>query len=296
MFKNPLSIGIDISDYKLRIVELRKKYRRLELASFDEVDLEPGVLVNGIIQKPEILVKALKTLGRHLKGSHIKLVRAGLPEQQSFITSTRIGTLAKDDVIREAVKNIPFEKDQMYYDVSIQKIHKVASIAAGRKEFVDTFISTLEQADYHLVGLYVEADAIAQALFSGQGNHSGKLVIDIGLARTTVIFYMHSSVFFTTSYPSVIDNGIINQQNLAAVLQQILNFYSEHYLTEATLEKIVLCGSGAYIDNVTTYISQLTSIPAELGNPFNGLRLNHVSKKMQKPLTYTTAIGLALEQ
>lgn len=296
MFKNPLSIGIDISDYKLRIVELRKKYRRLELASFDEVDLEPGVLVNGIIQKPEMLVKALKTLGRHLKGSHIKLARAGLPEQQSFTTSTRIGTLAKDDIIREAVKNIPFEKDQMYYDVSIQKTHKVASIAAGRKEFVDIFISTLEQADYHLVGLYVEAEAIVQALFSGLGNHTGKLVIDIGLARTTVIFYIHSSVFFTTSYPSVIDNGIINQQNLAAVLQQILNFYSEHYLAEATLEKIVLCGSGAYIDNVTTYISQLTSIPTELGNPFNGLRLNHVSKKMQKPLSYTTAIGLALEQ
>lgn len=296
MFKNPLSIGIDISDYRLRIVELRKKFRRLELASFDEVVLEPGVLVNGIIQKPEMLVKALKTLGRHLKGSHIKLVRAGLPEQQSFITSTRIGTLAKDEVIREAVKNIPFEKDQMYYDVSIQKIHKVASIAAGRKEFIDTFISTLEQADYHLVGLYVEADAIAQALFSGQGNHTGKLVIDIGLARTTVIFYMHSSVFFTTSYPSVINDGIINQQNLASVLQQILIFYNEHYLAEATLEKIVLCGSGAYIDNTATYINQLTTIPTELGNPFSGLRLNHVSKKMQKPLTYATAIGLALEQ
>lgn len=296
MFKNPLSIGIDISDYKLRIVELRKKFRRLELASFDVVDLEPGVLVNGIIQKPEMLVKALKTLGRHLKGSHIKLVRAGLPEQQSFITSTRIGTLVKDEVIHEAIKNIPFEKDQMYYDVSIQKVHKVASIAAGRKEFVDTFIKILEQADYHLVGLHVEADAIAQALFSGQGNHTGKLVIDIGLARTTVIFYMHSSVFFTTSYPSVINDGIINQQNLASVLQQILNFYSEHYLAEATLEKIVLCGSGAYIDKVATYINQLTTIPTELGNPFSGLRLNHVSKKMQKPLTYATAIGLALEQ
>ncbi len=296
MFKNPLSIGIDISDYKLRIVSLHKKYRRLELASFDEVNLESGVLVNGIIQKPDELVNALKVLGRHVKGSRIKVVRAGLPEQQSFITSAKIGTLSKDEVIHEAIKNIPFEKDQMYYDVTIQKAHKIASIAAGRKEFVDTFIKTLEQADYHLIGLHVEADAIAQALFTAQGNHTGKLVIDIGLARTTVIFYIHSSVFFTTSYPSVIDNSGLNQQNLTAVLQQILSFYSEHYLDQANLEKIVLCGSGAYIDNIAPIINQISTIPTELGNPFSGLRINHVAKKMQHPLAYTTAIGLALEQ
>lgn len=296
MFKNPLSIGIDISDYKLRIVSLRKKYRKFELTSFGEIDLQPGILVNGIIQQPDALIDALKALGHHVKGAHVKVVRAGLPEQQSFITSAHMGTLNKDEVVREAVKNIPFEKDQMYYDVGMQKTHKVASIAAGRKEFVDTFITILEKAGYHLVGLHVEADAIAKALFPEEANHTGKMVIDIGLARTSIIFHMHSSVFFTTSYPSVIDGASINQQNLSAVLQQILSFYGEHYLSEATLDKIILCGSGAYIENIAPYINQLSNIPTELGNPFSSLRINHVAKKMQHPLAYTTAIGLALEQ
>lgn len=295
MFKRPLNIGIDISDLKLRVVALRKNYRRLELSSFGEVNLPPGVITSGVIQQPEALVTALKQLGKHIKGGRTQVVRAGLPEQQSFITSLRIGDMSKDEVLRQAIKNLPFEKDQMYYDISLQKAHKVASIAAGRKEFVDSFITILETANFRLVGLHVEADAITQALFALQDNHTGKMIMDIGMARTTVVFYLHSSVYFSTSYPSVVEGTSINQQNLTAVLQQIVNFYAEHYLQEAKLEKIILCGSGAYVDNISQFISQLTTIPTELGNPFQRLRMNHLAKKMERPLAYTTAIGLALE-
>lgn len=296
MFNPPQTVGIDISDFKLRIVALRKNYRKLELSSFGEVDLPAGIITNGIIKQPDALVVALKTLAKNLKSGWLKnkQVNVGLPEQQSFIATLAVGELSKDEITKEAIKNLPFSKEDMYFDVEINRIHKTSTIAAGRKEYIDTFISTIERASFQIAGLQIEADAISKALFSNPETHSGCIVLDLGSARTTVIFYIHSSVYFTTSYPSVLNGNSIDQNNLQAVVQQIIGFYQEHFEQKSKLINILLCGSGAYVENISPYITQLTGIETALGNPFSSLRENHLSKKMARPLTYATAIGLAL--
>ena len=183
----------------------------------------------------------------------------------------------------------------MYYDVEIIRPQRTAVIAAGKKEFIDEFVSVLEGANFRPIGLYVEALAITKALLSGkEDDERGIIVVDLGLARTTVIFHMNSSVHFTTSYPSVLQDGAVNQDHLSAALQQVVQYYQSHFQDKAELVQIVLCGSGAYIANITDSISTITGVETVQGDPFQALQENHLSNKMEQPLVYTTAIGLTL--
>ncbi len=293
-----LNIGIDISDYRLRLVALRSSYRRLNLVSFNEVDLPSGIMVNGVIQQPEQMVEALKSLLKSIKGGRITqhAVRAGLPEQQSFFVTVPTTSIEREDIEREAIKNIPFKRDEMYFDTKLSKNKKTITIAAGKKEFVDQYIEVLEQAGLHLTGLTSETDAISHALFKGHNtNGVGHIIMDIGYARTTVIFYIRGEVYFTTSYPSIIEVTGINQKNLTAVVQQIIYFYQSHYAEYAQIENIILCGSGAYTAGITEMITKFSDVRTQLGDPFSNLKINRLAKKIKYPLAYSTAIGLALE-
>ncbi|MFA5995704.1 MAG: pilus assembly protein PilM [Patescibacteria group bacterium] len=290
-----ISLGLDISDYKLRLVALKYGYRKPELSAFSEVELTPGVLVNGSIQQPEQLIIALKQLLKHIKGRYIheRNVKVGLPEQHSFITTIPADDLSKEQLTQEALHHIPFKESEMYYDIQVNRAHHIATIAAGRNAFIDTYLTLLEAADFHSIGLYVEAYAMTKALCN---NHvtGGAMIIDLGLARTTITFYLNQTVYFTTSYPSVIATQGVNETNLAGVITQMVSYYQEHFQKITQLQNIYLCGSGAYMPNITNLIAKYSAISTKLGDPFITLRSKRFYNKLPNPLAYTTAIGLAL--
>lgn len=293
------TIGIDISDYKLRLLALRTSYHKPQIYGFNEIDLTAGIMVNGTIQQPEQFVTALRQLMKH----HAVLllqnpaIHVGVPEQQSFITAIPLRSGDKTTLTNDALSTIPFEPTEMYYDIQILKATRTIEIAAGRKQFIDDYLKLLDQADVRPVGLHVEVQGLANALLKSPTLSSGKIIIDLGLARTTVVFSLHNSIYFTTTYPSVLKSGsMIHEDHLQNVLKQIMSFYEEHYQKIDTLAEYILCGSGAYEPDVAKFISTITGLNAHLGNPFQAIHQNHISKKITHPLAYTTAIGLALAQ
>lgn len=292
------SIGIDVSDYKLRLAVLNKHYRKLQLRTYKEIDVPSGIIVNGNIQQPEQLVSLLKELHKEFHGGIVngRNVRIGLPEQQTFITTLPIENLQPELVEDQAIKSIPFERDEMYYATEINRTMHTVSIAAGRKEYIDQYMQILDQANFRPVGLYTEAVALRQALLpdTNKLHQQGWMIIDVGLARTTIVFVVDGTIYFTTSYPSVMNQGTVNQQNIAAVMQQVNHYYQAHFSTLSPLNGIVLCGSGAYVSGIAELVTQYSGVQAQLGNALHRLRPTNMSKKMDHPLLYTTAIGLAL--
>lgn len=290
-----ITLGLDISDYKLRLAVLRYGYRKPELRAFSEVELAPGIIVNGVIQQPQPLILALKQLIKQAKGKRFRerTVRVGLPEQQSFITTLAAGNMSLEQLNKEAIRNIPFQESEMYYDEFSNPNRQTVTIAAGRKEFIDHYLTILESANFKPVGLYVEAHALTKALCPPHSTTS-TMIIDLGLARSTILFYLQEAVYFTTSYPSVIDAQGVNQDNLRAVLEQMLHYYEAHYSKMSPLQQIVLCGSGAHVPNIPEFIAAMCQIPTQLGNPIQALRAVRLNKKLPNPLGFSTAIGLAL--
>ena len=134
-----VTLGLDISDYKLRLAVVRYGYRKPELRAFNEIELTPGIIVNGAIQQPQPLILALKQVMKQTKGKRFReqTVRVGLPEQQSFITTLAAGNVPLDQLRKEAIRNIPFQETEMYYDEYTNQSRQTVTIAAGRKEVVD---------------------------------------------------------------------------------------------------------------------------------------------------------------
>ena len=58
----PDAFGLDISDVSLKIIQLKKKRKFLGLASWGEVKIKPGIVVEGEIKDEAALVEAIKEL------------------------------------------------------------------------------------------------------------------------------------------------------------------------------------------------------------------------------------------
>jgi len=89
---------------------------------------------------------------------------------------------------------------------------------------------------------------------------------------------------------------------LAEQIKKYISFYQghtsrEYFASEGNIEKIVLCGGGANLQELPDFLHKKLRIPVEIGNPFI-----HIAKEAggqqkiapHKALSFTTALGLAL--
>ncbi len=90
---------------------------------------------------------------------------------------------------------------------------------------------------------------------------------------------------------------------LANQIKKYISFYQghishEYFDGERAIEKVVLCGGGANLKELTDFLYKKLRIPVELGNPFCNLALPKPGQRRPiseaKALAFTTAIGLAL--
>lgn len=292
-----ISTGIDVSDHKLRLVRLQKNYRSTQIHAFGELDLPPGIVQNGSILQPAQFVQALKELPKRVTGSRwaTRGVHVGLPEQISFMTTVPLDSTNKEQAETTAKRSLPLQDNEMYYDVAILRSNKLASIAAARRDLIDLLLTQFDAANYEVVGIHVESEALAEALLPlPLGKAPVSLIIDLGTARTTVAFVAHGAVHFTVSYPSVISATGVEQQHLAGATQQALTYVREHFSGSGTVEQVLLCGSGASIPQLDQWLNQLIQLPVQVGNALSHVKSNHISKKITQPTQFATAIGLAL--
>lgn len=103
--------------------------------------------------------------------------------------------------------------------------------------------------------------------------------------------------------------------NLNRKITEIIRYYSTHYAQNPALEKIIICGGGAYIKGIEGIIAEKQGIKTEIGDVLcnlndkkdklktvftetHNLELNgsekNLSVEQDLSLRYTTAIGLAL--
>lgn len=116
---------------------------------------------------------------------------------------------------------------------------------------------------------------------------------------------------------SSILEGMVN--DLLDRINEFIEFYRAHYPDYGNLNKILLCGGGANIKDLTSIIKNGTGIETEAGDPFKNITIipdkllqifeekhdislrlaknaetHNSSIKQSAALTYTSAIGLAL--
>jgi Tfp pilus assembly PilM family ATPase len=299
--ENP-PLGLDISDYKLRLVQLRKNGKKAYLSSFNEVAVPEGVISDGVIQDMEKMSELLHTLKKGMTGARIKTknrVIVSLPEKQSFIKLAIIEKKDVKSIQAEMEKHLPFSLKDVYYDYQIYNDvfpnADVLHFAAGRKEIIDSYLNVLKETNFHPEVIEVETEAMARCLFLPM-DKMAYLGIDIGLARTTFYIVYKKLVVFSISYPSIIHEKTAYIPELEESIKRVFDFYKEHLEKFFPLEAIITCGTGAHITNLHTEIEKKYKIKTLPGNPWQNIKNGHsrLAKKMPYPISYSTAIGLSL--
>ncbi|OGZ72430.1 MAG: hypothetical protein A2908_03275 [Candidatus Staskawiczbacteria bacterium RIFCSPLOWO2_01_FULL_38_12b] len=344
--------GLDISDQSLKIVSLKKRSGGFSLASFNEIEIDSGVIEKGIIQDEEALVKIIKALYKNTKGERIrtKYVIASLPEERSFLQVIQMPKMEekelKSAVFFEAENYIPLPITEVYLDFqTIDPIkdhfnHLDVLIAATPKKIVNSYVSCLKKAGLVPVALEVESQAIARSLIKKETSISPVIIIDIGKTSAIFIVFAGHSIQFTCSIPisslqltSAIAKSLAidpekaerikikydlasREENarskkifeaMLPILEELVvqvkkysNFYQdhsshEHLPSNHRIENVLICGGGANLKGLPEFLSEKLQIPVTLGNFWTNLQLKKThDQAQQNPLSFTTALGLAL--
>lgn len=196
------AIGVDISDYSIEVLSLKKTFRRPKVLAYNRIILEEGIISNGKILKPKLLSENIKhaVRGAKPKPIHGRLCLVSLPESQVLgSTFTLPATLKGSDLRRvilgEVQKNLPIAINSTYYDFSVaEQSPREMSVffAAAKKSLIHSYLEVFQMADLYPLAFDVESANIHRSLRVGSGRKP-VVVIDLG-ARTTSMFLFQNGI------------------------------------------------------------------------------------------------------
>lgn len=207
------TFGLDVSDQSLKIIKLKKKGEFLDVASFNEVDINPGIIEKGVIQNEDALAKTIQAACKNVKGERLntKYVIASMPEEKSFLQVIQMPKMdsqeLKSAVLFEAENYIPLPISEVYLD--FQTIPSLKSdvnhldvlIVAMPKKIINSYVSCFKKAGLVPLAFEVESEAIARALIKNEASASPVALIDFGKNSTDFIVFAGRSIQFTCSIP-----------------------------------------------------------------------------------------------
>lgn len=223
----PKIFGLDINDLSLKIINLKKRRGVFNLASFNKVEIEPGIIEEGVIQNEEALVKIIKTALKTVKGKKLKTkyVVVSLPEEKSFLQIIQMPRMKEEELksalLFEAGNYIPLSVDDVYLDFQIITPFKDGFknldvlIIAMPKKIVDSYVSCLKKAGLIPCALEIESQAITRALVKNETSPCPLVLIDFGGSNADFVVFCGNSIRFTCSIP-------ISSRQLTTAISQSL--------------------------------------------------------------------------
>ena len=195
-FYKTKAFGLDISDFSIEALELKKRFRKVYLRTYGRIKLEKGIVVDGKILNKEKLKEKIKevldnAVPRKLRAKQVIL---SLPESKTFLHTFEIPSYLKDDALAAAVedqakKTIPLDFSKIYSDFKIisknKDIQEVLYVGT-LKETVDEYLDVLKGAGLTPFVLDIESASLVRAFEQEEVKEGGMLLADIG-ARTTTL-------------------------------------------------------------------------------------------------------------
>jgi type IV pilus assembly protein PilM len=198
IFKNP--VGIDISDFKIRLLQLEKKAKvSHKLIAYSEIQVPAGMIVDGEIKNSSEVVKLLTTAIQHpLFGKfNSHYANASISEKKIFLKKIEIPNVPTEELkgaIRWGIEqNIPITVDQSYYDWKVisnnpnPSLKIQAVVVAASKQTVDSYTVCIQQSGFTLLSLENESSAIARCIIKPEMEKFPIIILDLGKSRSTII-------------------------------------------------------------------------------------------------------------
>lgn len=211
-------------------------------------------------------------------------------------------------------------------------------VAVASKNIVESYLEVMDRTGLIPVVFEAESVATTRALLRDEAYMKGSvLVIDLGNDRTSFIFYKYPTLKFTQSIPvsgekltSAVAKGfkisfqkaekmkyemglsrdskegekvyellLPLMEDLVSSISKSIDYYNDYFGTLSKEDfKIVICGGGANLRSIDTFLSKVLNRPVELANPWREINATQImgqgSATQCRTLFYTTALGLSL--
>jgi type IV pilus assembly protein PilM len=243
---------------------------------------------------------------------------------------------AREAVKWETEANIPISMDKVYLDWQVigskENIEDILVVAVP-KNIVDSYSQAVVLAG--LVPLAVEIDIVAtiRSLSNSENNKQPILIADIGAENTSLAICQNQIPYFTSSIPlsgksftealqkeigvgwekaekikfkfglgNMDDQDMLFKifnpliENLASEIERSINFFNESINSADKVEKIILSGGGALLNEFPKYLGDRLKKEIVTGNPMMNIDTENFPYKISSRdlLSYSTVVGLAL--
>jgi type IV pilus assembly protein PilM len=200
MFEPKTAIGLDIGDYSIKLVELRRTRGGVELsrAVFKEL--------NGTAKDREEALREFLSQEK-IKSAYVSTSVSGQSVFARYIKLPRVAQRKVTQVIKyEVQQQIPFSIDEVFWDYQLCASGGLAElearIVAVKKDIVHNLVEILEKNQLHLNSLDATPFALYNILAFSEltGKERAGIVLDIG-GKTTNILILGEGRVWTRSIP-----------------------------------------------------------------------------------------------
>lgn len=202
------SIGIDISDHYIELVELKKIAGKISVRKIGRSSLPEGVVKNGRLIDGEKLIGLLRKAMAEAQPKPIssKKIVFGFPESQTFFHTFSYGLSPdkklseeeKDQIIfKEAWSNIPIVKKEMllFYQVLNEGKSKIDFlIVAAMKSIVAEWHEFFRKNNFEVILFDVETLANYRSIYTN--SRKPVCIIDIGADTTNLSIFFRGKMIF----------------------------------------------------------------------------------------------------
>ena len=198
-FEDKPLFGLDIGHSSLRVMQLDSGSKLPRLIGYGTASIDPSCIVDGIIEKPEVIAKAAQDLfKRNLIGDiTTKRVAVALPVAHAFTRTLRLPELSEKEtaeaVRTEAEQYIPAAIDDLYLDYSRPKSdtknESELFLVAMPKRIVDSYLVLTRLLGLEAVLFETSIGAGAQLFARDEQSDVPSVLVDIGSDSADITVY-----------------------------------------------------------------------------------------------------------
>lgn len=311
------AFGLDMSDCEVKVVQLKQCFglgkisHKLNFKT--KFSLPEGLIVDGQIQKPEIVIEHLKNHLFSKNRPHLEKpwVVASLPESKTFIKVITLKAprvdLASQMIIEEASKHLPFALEEVYLDWHILTRSRQAKevkilLAAAPKNIADSYTYLLNIAGMTPLAFEAESLVIARSVISPKNlpKNSAVAILDLDNCRSNFLLFDNpksleeeGSIKFSLTLPFS-GHGKEELEDLSKKIKEAINFYQLHFPHGSPLKSVMICGDLAKLPGLEKSLALKLKLKTYLADPTINLLGNQKLKEELTDPSLAAAIGLAM--
>lgn len=193
-FKNFLNLekdtfGLDIGQFAIKLVELKRKRKGISLVSFAKTLVEfPIFGQNNLINKNEIAEKIKEAIANATPQKlKCRNVVVSLPESKVFLKILKLPSLSENELKKaitwQARQEIPLRPEETEFSYSLVKKDSEGTevlLVATARSLLEDYLEVVNKANLELIAVEIDPIAQARALISPQEKGKTILICDIG--------------------------------------------------------------------------------------------------------------------